>query len=338
MDALGALKRKWEGDAASSDSWPVAEYDRAGLSPWDRERPIRPLIVDESHRTTLQVRTLNAELTCPVCLGILRHTMTVMECLHRFCDGCITRALRLGRKECPTCRIKCSTKRNLRSDPAIDGLVRRFYSDVEEFEKKQEEQIRSMTATLMKSAQSHENALRRQAAAAARHKETKPPSPPLTNTSNSSNGGSGGPPPPPPLPSAVRKPRATPPTVKMPLIKPPGTAGNEPSGIRHPVVPYTLASRPKPAETLPDVALELRPLDSSASQLSHPFLRVPHAATLGTLAKLLAQRLGASNIEPSSVNFYLPSADAPLEHHRALGELWTEGSSDHRLFYSLPKY
>lgn len=330
MDANPSLKRKLENEA----DFPVAEYDRAGLSPWDRERPIRPLITDDSHRTTLQVRSLNAELTCPVCLGILRHTMTVMDCLHRFCDGCITRALRLGRKECPTCRLKCSTKRNLRADPAIDGLVRRFYADVEEFEKLQEEQIRSVNATLMK--QSIETAMRRQAAAAARAKPPALPSSPVVPVSSVA-----APPPPPPMPS-VKKPKPAP-TIKTLPLKPPAGAGSEQGGVRHVNVPYSLVPRPKPsAEPLPSpaavpdagVSLELRPADSSAAPLSHPFLRVPREGTLGVLAKLLASRLGTPTVEPSAVSFFLHVGEAPLLHTRALGDLWAEGSTDHRLFYS----
>lgn len=329
-----SLKRKAENEA----DFPVAELDRAGLSPWDRERPVRPIITDESHRTTLQVRSLNAELTCPVCLGILRHTMTVMDCLHRFCDGCITRALRLGRKECPTCRLKCKTKRNLRADPAVDGLVRRFYSDVEEFEKRQEEQIRSVNAALMKqSSEGRESAMRRQAVAAARLK------PPSVGTAPAANNAA--PPPPPPPGPAVRKQKPAPAAVtvapKLPVLKAPAAAPSEPAAVlRHASVPYPLVPRPKaPAETgptvAPDVALELRPADQTAAPLSHPFLRVPRAATLGTLAKLLASRLGSPAVEPSSVNFALAPSDPPLAHTRALGDLWTEATSEHLLLYSL---
>lgn len=326
------LKRK----AESETELPVAELDRAGLSPWDRERPVRPLITDESHRTSLQIRSLNAELTCPVCLGILRHTMTVMECLHRFCDGCITRALRLGRKECPTCRLKCSTKRNLRPDSGIDGLVRRFYSDVEEFEKRQEEQIRSVNATLLK--QSAESAMRRQVAAARAAKA-------LAAASGDTAWKSSAPPPPPPPAPAVRKqkpaPAAAPPAPKLPLIKTAAATPSEPQPVlRLASVPYPLVQRPKPPTepgptVAPDVALELRPADVSAAPLSHPFLRVPRAATLGTLAKLLASRLGTPAVEPSAVNFSLAASEPPLPHTRALGDLWAEGSSEHLLLYSL---
>jgi hypothetical protein len=32
-------------------------------------------------------RLLNAELMCPICLSVVRETLTVMECLHRFCQA-----------------------------------------------------------------------------------------------------------------------------------------------------------------------------------------------------------------------------------------------------------
>src|SRR4051794_32398999 len=66
-----------------------------GLTLYDVDREPRPPITDDG-TTTLQVRNLNLELTCPICLGVLHNTMTVMECLHRFCAGCIETSLRLG--------------------------------------------------------------------------------------------------------------------------------------------------------------------------------------------------------------------------------------------------
>lgn len=80
---------------ASTSSFTDLLYIVYGLTLYETHRQPRPLIIDESP-TTIQVRTLNVELTCPVCLGILHNTMTVMECLHRFCEGCISKSLRLG--------------------------------------------------------------------------------------------------------------------------------------------------------------------------------------------------------------------------------------------------
>jgi len=121
-----------------------------GLSLYESHREPRPPITDDS-TTTLQVRNLNIELTCPVCLGILHNTMTVMECLHRFCSGCISKSLRLGKKECPTCRVKCSSRRHLRPDPNFDGIIAQIYPNLEEFEAKEESMIEQINRSLMKS-------------------------------------------------------------------------------------------------------------------------------------------------------------------------------------------
>uniref|UniRef100_A0A8B9BKS3 RING-type E3 ubiquitin transferase n=1 Tax=Anser brachyrhynchus TaxID=132585 RepID=A0A8B9BKS3_9AVES len=41
-------------------------------------------------------RSLHSELMCPICLDMLKNTMTTKECLHRFCSDCIVTALRSG--------------------------------------------------------------------------------------------------------------------------------------------------------------------------------------------------------------------------------------------------
>jgi hypothetical protein len=48
---------------------------------------------------------------------------TVMECLHRFCSGCIEKSIRLGLNECPKCRVPIPTKRYMRADPGFDALI-----------------------------------------------------------------------------------------------------------------------------------------------------------------------------------------------------------------------
>jgi E3 ubiquitin-protein ligase RNF1/2 len=112
-----------------------------GLTLYETYRePISPPD-DPHHTTTLQVRTLNVELTCPICLGIMRQTMTVMECLHRFCDECISKCLRWGKKECPTCRVHCSSRRHLRPDPNFDALIATVYPNLDEYEAQEQEFI-----------------------------------------------------------------------------------------------------------------------------------------------------------------------------------------------------
>ena len=67
---------------------------------WGVYVPGRPVITDADIRSRIPARLLNAELTCPICLSIVRVTHTFMECLHRFCQECIEKYLRL-QKECP---------------------------------------------------------------------------------------------------------------------------------------------------------------------------------------------------------------------------------------------
>ena len=46
-------------------------------------------------------RSLHSELMCPICLDMLKNTMTTKECLHRFCSDCIVTALRSGSARLP---------------------------------------------------------------------------------------------------------------------------------------------------------------------------------------------------------------------------------------------
>eukprot|EP00467_Chlorarachnion_reptans_P023616 CAMPEP_0114502448 /NCGR_PEP_ID=MMETSP0109-20121206/9099_1 /TAXON_ID=29199 /ORGANISM="Chlorarachnion reptans, Strain CCCM449" /LENGTH=340 /DNA_ID=CAMNT_0001680369 /DNA_START=59 /DNA_END=1081 /DNA_ORIENTATION=- len=95
----------------------------------DETVPIRPAIASDME-ASLSVRQLNSDFTCAICLGILQETMTVMECLHRYCRDCIEMSIRMGRKQCPSCRIKVATRRNLRRDEAFDLLIRQIYPDI----------------------------------------------------------------------------------------------------------------------------------------------------------------------------------------------------------------
>lgn len=69
------------------------------------------------------------EMKCPICLEIIKDTMIVMECLHRFCKECIERSLRLVKHECPSCRIHVPSKRSLRRDGNFDELISICFPD-----------------------------------------------------------------------------------------------------------------------------------------------------------------------------------------------------------------
>ena len=95
---------------------------------WEEEQELpqhREMITAASHFTECDLdgaETVDRYLSCPVCLGLLRQP-TSTECLHRFCSECIETSLRVGKKECPSCRFPISTRRALRRDHNFEALM-----------------------------------------------------------------------------------------------------------------------------------------------------------------------------------------------------------------------
>lgn len=103
------------------------------LSMYELNRTPQEAITDNTE-IAVSPRSLHSELMCPICLDMLKKTMTTKECLHRFCSDCIITALRSGNKECPTCRKKLVSKRSLRADPNFDLLISKIYPSRDEYE------------------------------------------------------------------------------------------------------------------------------------------------------------------------------------------------------------
>ncbi|KAH9554904.1 hypothetical protein CY35_08G086900 [Sphagnum magellanicum] len=115
---------------------------------------------------------IRKEMQCPICLGIIRKTRTVMECLHRFCRECIDKSMRLGNNECPACRAHCASRRSLRDDPKFDNLVAVLYPNVDHYEA---EEMADFGDQIHVNRQIQENiadTFKRQAAAIARRRST----------------------------------------------------------------------------------------------------------------------------------------------------------------------
>lgn len=110
------------------------------LSLYELHRTPQEAITDNTD-IAVSPRSLHSELMCPICLDMLKNTMTTKECLHRFCQECIITALRSGNKECPTCRKKLVSKRSLRHDPNFDALISKIYPSRDEYEAHQEKLI-----------------------------------------------------------------------------------------------------------------------------------------------------------------------------------------------------
>lgn len=107
---------------APMKNWELTLYEM-------QRKPQEP--ITDGTKIAVSPRSLQSELMCPICLDILKVTMTTKECLHRFCSDCIVTALRNGNKECPTCRKKLVSKRSLRRDPNFDALIAKIYPDRE---------------------------------------------------------------------------------------------------------------------------------------------------------------------------------------------------------------
>lgn len=113
------------------------------LSPYELHRQPQEVITDYTE-IAVSPRSLHSELMCPICLDMLKNTMTTKECLHRFCQECIITALRSGNKECPTCRKKLISKRSLRPDPNFDMLISKIYPNREEYDAQQEKMMNNV--------------------------------------------------------------------------------------------------------------------------------------------------------------------------------------------------
>jgi len=92
------------------------------------------------------IQTLNSLFQCPICLGYMKKTFIVMECLHRFCGECIQKCLRVGKKECPSCRVHIPSRRSLRPDLSFDDFIEKVYgvSDVEVLEEEKALEIETL--------------------------------------------------------------------------------------------------------------------------------------------------------------------------------------------------
>ncbi|XP_020589446.1 putative E3 ubiquitin-protein ligase RING1a isoform X2 [Phalaenopsis equestris] len=92
---------------------------------------------EQDEYVLVKLMDIRKEVQCPICLGIIRKTRTVMECLHRFCRECIDKSMRLGNNECPACRTHCASRRSLRDDPNFDALIAALYPDIDKYEEEE---------------------------------------------------------------------------------------------------------------------------------------------------------------------------------------------------------
>ncbi|KAG4959892.1 hypothetical protein JHK87_036525 [Glycine soja] len=119
-----------EVDLDQSYSMSEGDKDEDGDEDEDEEEYVKRYV-------TIDLANLK-ELRCPICLGILRKTKAVMECMHRFCGKCIEKSMRLSNNECPVCRVHCPSRRSLRDDPNFDNIIAAIYPDIDKYEEEEE--------------------------------------------------------------------------------------------------------------------------------------------------------------------------------------------------------
>ncbi|KAH7975104.1 hypothetical protein HPB49_023628 [Dermacentor silvarum] len=92
------------------------------LSAYELQRLPHKLVTDDTEVIVGEER-YGPDFTCPICFGLFRKAVATTDCLHRFCEECITTSLRRCNKECPTCRRKLVSKRSLRRDYRMDAMI-----------------------------------------------------------------------------------------------------------------------------------------------------------------------------------------------------------------------
>jgi len=255
------------------------DYVIEGLTLYEMYRKERRPINDES-TITMPIRILNKDLTCPICLNIIHNTLTVMQCLHRFCNACILKSLRMGKKECPTCRIPCSSKRNLRPDPNFDGLIKVLYPNLEKYEQQEENMLQQINNEYVAKvvAASVEEGMKRQKKQAKRRDK---PWAPETVVSREKR-------------DKKKEKESKPKKQKTEHSHATNVPTSEATPLRVPVLL-------PPAEV--NIAVAPHPQEKTLTSLVRPFLRIPAAAAVKHVVRFLALKF--PNVDQSTIKVVL---------------------------------
>ena len=63
---------------------------------------------------------------CSICLDTFSDPNVIPECLHHFCDACIKGSIQQCSKECPNCRARITSRRDLRKNHLVGNIVSKF--------------------------------------------------------------------------------------------------------------------------------------------------------------------------------------------------------------------
>lgn len=119
------------------------------ISRWQEKKEIEGLTLYDIHREPREqvesdekiqrsADAVKPYLQCPICLGIMHDPVIVMECLHRFCNSCIQKCLRIGKNECPCCKLHIPSRRSLRPDDNFKRLITKLFPSLKDYEEKEQ--------------------------------------------------------------------------------------------------------------------------------------------------------------------------------------------------------
>ena len=90
-------------------------------------------------------------IKCPVCLEIMQDPVNVKTCLHKFCNKCIERFIRVEKKECPICRTSIGSRRLLRKDNKLREIIELLIPNLEEYQTYEQEEVERNIRAISKS-------------------------------------------------------------------------------------------------------------------------------------------------------------------------------------------
>lgn len=88
-------------------------------------------------------KVIKEVLRCNICYEIFHNPVCIKGCLHKFCKSCISDYIFKVKRECAICRHQIETKRLLKEDNKIKGIIDCFIPDQTKF-KEEEEKIINM--------------------------------------------------------------------------------------------------------------------------------------------------------------------------------------------------
>lgn len=74
------------------------------------------------------LRTYSYNFMCSICRCILQDTMSLKNCMHKFCETCIKSSINSRNRRCPICHASITTAREMCRDHTYDAVKHEFYA------------------------------------------------------------------------------------------------------------------------------------------------------------------------------------------------------------------